>query len=236
MLIIDVIDGDSTKTVNIPTDWEDMTLNYWCSIYRIISKYEKKKKLADGIVKEDENNAIGNYTEAMKEATLDFLEKRDLINMNKEIFQYVANISDEDIELVDLNQALTVIEAMNIFREEYKPKGVDYFDFEGERYFFPRDNMLNNTFGDYIEATQLDMNVEQLTNGNYDVLPQQMAILCRKLGEVYDDELIKEKTERFKTLKMDIVLEFAFFLTKQNLKLANALQMYSEEIEKEVEV
>ena len=44
MIIIDVIDGDSTKTINIPTDWEDMTLNYFCGIHRIIEKYRKKEE------------------------------------------------------------------------------------------------------------------------------------------------------------------------------------------------
>lgn len=235
MLIIDVIDGDSTKTINIPTDWEDMTLNYWCGIFRIINKYKSKKDFAEKIVEDNEKNSLVSYTDEMKKASLDFLEKRDVINMNKEIFQYVAEVSDEDIESVDMEQATTVLNAMDIFRDEYVAKGVKSFDFEGDTYYFPMDNLLDNTFGDYIEATQLEMNIEQLTNGNYDVFPQQMAILCRKLGEEYDEEKIKERTESFRKLKMDTVLEFAFFLTNQSQKLANALAMYLEEKEEEVE-
>lgn len=236
MLIIDVIDGDSTKTINIPTDWEDMTLNYWCGIFRILNKYKSKKDFSEKIVEDNEKNSLVSYTDEMKKASLDFLEKRDVINMNKEIFQYVAEVSDEDIESVDMEQATTVLNAMDIFRDEYVAKGVKSFDFEGDTYYFPMDNLLDNTFGDYIEATQLEMNIEQLTNGNYDVFPQQMAILCRKLGEEYDEEKIKERTESFRKLKMDTVLEFAFFLTNQSQKLANALAMYSEEKEEEVEV
>ena len=62
----------------------------------------------------------------------------------------------------------------------------------------------------------------------FDVLPEQMAILCRRLDEKYDDDIIPEKTENFKNLKMDIVWEFSFFLTQQNTKLAKLLSMYSE--------
>ena len=236
MLIIDVIDGDSTKTINIPTDWEDMTLNYWCGIFRILNKYKSKKDFSEKIIEDNEKASLVSYTDEMKKASLDFLEKRDIINMNKEIFQYVAEISDEDIDSVDMEQATTVLNAMDVFRDEYVAKGVKSFDFEGDTYYFPMDNLLDNTFGDYIEATQLEMNIEQLTNGNYDVFPQQMAILCRKLGEEYDEEKIKERTESFRKLKMDTVLEFAFFLTNQSQKLANALAMYSEEKEEEVEV
>jgi|15BtaG_2_1085339.scaffolds.fasta_scaffold02457_3 hypothetical protein len=230
MLIIDVIDGDSTKTINIPTDWEDMTLNYWCGIYRIIEKYRKKQDFSKQIEETKEDN--NGYTEPLKKATLEFLEKRDLINMNKEVFQYIAQVSDEDIEKVDMDAATKVLNAMEVFQDDYEPKNLDGFVFEGEKYYFPTDQMSGNTFQDYIEATQIEMNIENLTNGNYDVFPQQMAILCRKSGEEYDEELIEEKTEKFRTLKMDTVMEFAFFLTKQSRKLASALKMYSEEKEK----
>jgi len=156
--------------------------------------------------------------------------------MNKEVFQYVAQISDEDIEKVDMDAATKVLNAMEVFQEDFKPKGLDGFVFEGEKYYFPLDNMSGNTFQDYIEATQIEMNIESMTNGNYDILPQQMAILCRKEGEEYDEEIIKEKTEKFRKLKMDLVLEFSFFLAKQNKKSVAALQMFSEEKEKGVEV
>ena len=233
MLIIDVIDGDSTKTINIPTDWEDMTLNYWCGIHRIIEKYRKKQDFSEKV--EDDKVATDGYTESLKNATLDFLKQRDLVNMNKEVFQYVAQISDEDIEKVDMKAATKVLNAMEVFQDEFQPKGLDGFVFEEDKYFFPLDHMAGNTFQDYIEATQIEMNIESMTNGNYDVLPQQMAILCRQLGEGYDEKVIEERTEKFRTLKMDTVLEFAFFLTKQNQKLASVLQTYSGEIEKVAE-
>ena len=230
MLIIDVIDGKSTKTVTIPTDWEDMTLNYWCGINRIITKYRKKEEFNKNIGEKD------SETPALKESTLDFLKQRDIIKMNKEIFQYVADVSDEDIEFVELSDAMKVIAAMNVFNEEYKPKGTKSFTLNEKTYFFPKDNLLENTFGDYIEATQLEMNIEQMTNGYYDVLPEQMAILCREEGEVYNEERVEEKTEEFKKLTMDTVMEFSFFLTKRNLLLADTLETYSEEKEEEVEV
>jgi hypothetical protein len=75
------------------------------------------------------------------------------------------------------------------------------------------------------------MNHELMVNGHYDALPEQMAILCRTIGEEYEEDEIKIKTERFKNLKMDIILEFSFFLTKQSLALSKALEMYSEERE-----
>ena len=66
-----------------------------------------------------------------------------------------------------------------------------------------------------------------MKHGKFDVLPEQMAILCRKLEEEYDDDVIPQKTEMFKKLTMDVVWEFGFFLTQQNIKLAKLSNMYS---------
>ena len=236
MLFVDVIDGDKTKTINIPTDWEDMTLDYWCGIYKIFKKYKHnsgdENKPSNGGV-EDE---LRTQTNQLTEANMDFLRERDAIKLNKELFKYIAQISDSDIELVDMSQAVKVLQAINILQEEYKPKGTNSFEFEGEIYYFPSDNMKGNTFGDYIESSQLDMNQESMVNGHYDVLPEQMAILCRRIGEEYDEDEIKIKAEKFRYLKMDVILEFSFFLTKQSLALNKVLEMYLEEKEEVVEV
>ncbi len=82
--------------------------------------------------------------------------------------------------------------------------------------------MYNNTFGDYIEATQLDMTIENMKHGVFDVLPEQMAILCREAGEVFDEKLVKEKTEKFKKFNNGHHLGVQFFLSIQNLKLTKA--------------
>ena len=30
------------KKYEIPTEWKDITLNYWCGLYQIINKYNKR--------------------------------------------------------------------------------------------------------------------------------------------------------------------------------------------------
>jgi hypothetical protein len=228
MLIIDVIDGDKTKQVDIPTAWEDITLGYWCGMYNIIKKHSDKGALRKG---EGEKQGEKDEKDILKELTLEYLDATETVNMNKELFQYVAGVSDEDIQYVDMDEATKALIAMDIITEEYEPKGIDWFDFEGERYFFPKDYMKKNTFGDYIESTQLDMYIESMKHGRFDVLPEQMAILCRRYDEEYDEDKIEAKAEGFKKLKMDIVWEFAFFLSRHNRRLLNILGMYSEERE-----
>lgn len=226
MLIIDVIDGNKTKQVDIPTDWEDITLGYWCGMYTIIKKHSDRAALRKG---EAEEQPEKDESDILKEVTLEYLNDTETVNMNKELFQYVAGISDEDIKYVDMDEATKALIAMDIITKEYEPKGIDWFDFEEDRYFFPKDYMKKNTFGDYIESAQLDMYADAMKHGRFDVLPEQMAILCRRYDEEYDEDKIEAKAERFKKLKMDIVWEFAFFLSRHNRRLLNVLEMYSEE-------
>ena len=228
MLIISITEGDKNKDINIPTDWEDMTVDYYCGIFKIINKHQAKSKLKRNVEK-------GNIIEDLSDDPLEKMDSVDILKMNKDLFQYISKLSDEDIEKVPIEQAIEVLGAISVLAEEFIPKEVDYFDFENERYYFPKEYMKRNTFGDYIEATQLEMSVEKLTNGRFDVLPEQMAILCRKRDEKYDEDLIPEKAEKFRELTMDIVLEFAFFLNKRSVKLGKLLQTYLEERD-EVEV
>mgnify|MGYP003648192011 CR=1 FL=1 len=141
---------------------------------------------------------------------------------------YMTGLDKEDMNNVSLDSVTEVISVLDVLMEDYKPKGLTSFDYDNQTYYFPSEFLKQNTYGDYIESTQLDMYIDSMKHGRFDVLPEQMAILCRRLDEKYDDDIIPEKTENFKNLKMDIVWEFSFFLTQQNTKLAKLLSMYSE--------
>ena len=227
MLIVNVAYGDKDSDINIPTDWEDMTIEYYCGIFRIINKYTKLSDL-----KREASDS--NFSKDLEEQALQNMDSIDAVKMNKELFQYMTNLSDEDIDKVPVEDAVEVLSAVNILRDEYTPKGIEYFDFEEERYFFPKDNMKKNTFGDYIEATQLDMNVEKLTNGRFDVLPEQMAILCKTMDEEVDLDNIDEKAKKFKNLTMDIVWEFSFFLNRRTVKSLGVIATFLEKVEQKV--
>tara|TARA_R100001440_G_scaffold57671_2_gene77530 strand:+ start:152 stop:841 length:690 start_codon:yes stop_codon:yes gene_type:complete len=193
----------------IPTEWKDITLEYWCGLYNIIKKYTE--------------TAQDTEKEEVQESKLDELT---VLKMNREIFKYVTGLNDAMLNKLDLESVNTAVGTIGQMMEEYKPKGIDRFEFEGEVYFFPKEFLKRNTFGDYIEATQLDATIQMMKHGKFDVLPEQMAILCRTIDEKYDDDKIPSKTDKFKQLTMDIVWEFSFFLTMQSVKLTRTFQMF----------
>ena len=78
-----------------------------------------------------------------------------------------------------------------------------------------KSKMTESTFGDFIETAQLDMLTEKNKAGKFGVIAEQMAILCREVGEVYNEQKVLKKSKLFKGLTMDVVWNFVFFLTKQ---------------------
>ena len=207
---------------DVPTEWKDMSVSYWAELTSIINKHQEKNQLKKNHYEEkyegeeDLDKILGN------------IEIVDEMRLNGEIFAFIAGLTKEDMKKVDMEQDTNVINTLGILTEEYKPTGARSFEFEEETYYFPSEMLRKNTYGDFIESTQLEMTIDNMKNGRYDVLPEQMAILCRRAGEEYDEDLIEEKTKKFKNLKMDAVMEFAFFLTNQSNRLQIAFNTYSE--------
>jgi len=205
------------KKYEIPTEWKDITLEWWYGLYSIIQKHTKPQ-----------------LDKKTLEITEDKLDELQVLKMNRDVFKYLTGVNDDYLKKLDLESVNEAVVTVTSLLEEYKPKGINSFEFEGETYFFPKEFLRRNTFGDYIEATQLDSTIEIMKHGKFDILPEQMAILCRTLHEKYDDEAIPEKTDRFKKLTMDIVWEFSFFLTMQSVRLTKTFQTYLVEGQKEV--
>lgn len=204
------------KSYEIPTEWKDITLRYWCGLYSIINKYNKRDE--EGNVIEEEHSEV------------------ELLKMNRDIFMYLTGLSLNKMNELDVDSVNTAVATFSQLLEEYKPQGIEKFELDGEEYLFPKEFLRRNTFGDYIEATHLESTIEIMKHGRFDVLPEQMAILCRRADEEYDDDAIPAKTEKFKELTMDFVWEFSFFLTMQSVKLTRTFQMFLGKTEEEVEV
>ena len=203
------------KSYDIPTEWKDMTVRYWCGLYAIINQYNKKDE--EGNIIEDDHSEV------------------QILKMNRDIFMYLTGLTLKEMENLDMESVTGAINAFSGALEEYKPKGIEKFKLEEETYYFPKEFLRRNTFGDYIESTHLESTIKIMKHGRFDVLPEQMAILCRAAGEEYDDDIIPSKTEKFKELTMDTVWEFAFFLTTQSEKLTKTFQMFLGKTDQEVE-
>jgi len=225
-ITIELKQGNDVRDIVIPTKWEDITLEYWCGMYMVIKKFQDEAAVRKGDADKERENADDFWLKQLADKD-DLLSNFDNIRLNRDLFAYMTGLGSESMSLVDMDSVNQVIGVLDELIEEYKPKGIESFEFKEETYYFPKEFLRKNTYGDYIEATQLDMYIDMMKHGRFDVLPEQMAILCRRIDEEYDDNIIKEKTEGFKQLTMDIVWEFGFFLTNQSQKLARISHTYS---------
>lgn len=226
-ITINIKSQNVDRDVVIPVEWKDISVKYWGELSTIIKKHysdakqqdEKEESQKHELLKKDMLSDIVNNVELTDSQTL---------KMNSDIFSYITGLSKEETSSVDVSSINKVLSLINKLTEEYKPKGTRSFEFEGETYHFPSEFLRKSTYGDFIESTQLDMYIKDMENGRFDVLPQQMAILCRRLGEEYDDDAIDAKSEKFKSLTMDIIWEFSFFLTLQTEKLVRLTPSFLE--------
>ncbi len=224
-ITINIKSQNFDRDVVIPIEWKDITVKYWGELATIIKKHYTNATEEDKSKEENKHHLL--KSPLMQDFNKDVkLTDTQTLKMNADIFSYISGLTKEETALVDVKQINKVLSLINKLTEEYKPKGTRSFDFEGETYFFPSEFFKKNTYGDYIEATQLDMYIKDMENGRFDILPQQMAILCRKIDEEYDDDKIAEKADKFKGLTMDIIWEFSFFLTQQTVKLAKLSPSY----------
>jgi hypothetical protein len=215
------------RDVVIPIEWKDISVKYWGELSTIIKKHYKDA--TDGIVSEQDKahellkgGSISDLTSSVE------LNNSQILRMNADIFSYITGLTKEEVDLIDVSKITEVIGCINTLTKEYEPKGLRSFDLDGETYNFPSEFFRKETYGDFIESTQLEMYISDTENGRYDILPEQMAILCRRADEEYDEALIPEKADKFRKLTMDVIWEFSFFLTHQSEKLTKLSLTYLE--------
>ena len=105
----------------IPTEWKDITLEWWCGLYTIIKKHTKME------VDEKEKN--------IKEEKLEEIE---VLRMNRDIFKYLTGVNDNMLNKLDIDSVNRAVTTVSQLLQEYKPKGIEHFEFEDETYYFPK--------------------------------------------------------------------------------------------------
>lgn len=186
------------KEIDIPTQWVDVSFG----------KFLGFKKLLNSL-KLDEDEEIDDI-----ELTL-----RNLKN-NTTILSFWTGLTEDEISLWDLEDAQKVMSKLNFASEAYQPISISSFKLDEEEFFLPEEFMTKSSFGRYIEAEQLEMQQNLIEKGNFEYLPKQIAILCKKKGEEekLNDDLIEKRAEKFKKLDMATVWDVGFFLQKLEQK------------------
>jgi len=203
MIIIEV----DNKKVKIPSKYSEITVKDFTTYWKILQKYDLLQE--DDIIKRDS----------------------DEVDCTLEIVANLLGIDKKDVNRIPYDKANEVIKVFNAMLESENFKD-DYdswcFVHNGESYWFPKLSLDKMTFGEYAEVKQLETILGKDVANRFDFIPQQMAILCRKKDEGKYDYDREEREKEFNNLTMDIVMRFAFFLSKWNQILNKSILISTE--------
>lgn len=197
------------KEIDLPDSWLDVTFNDFLAFSRIIKAQKTEEELKE-LYKDD--------TEEVQALQISLAN----INFNTKIACFWTGMTEQEISLCSLEEVEQIMQGMQFLNEQYHPIALDKFTFRDETYYLPSQNMEGENFGTYIEAEQVEINNQKIENGNLDILPKQMAILCKKEGEIkglVDDDLIDKREALFKEIDMATVWDVAFFLFRHESTL-----------------
>jgi hypothetical protein len=185
------VDG---KIKKIPQSYSEIKVKDFKKIWNVLYKYDLQE---EDIVKLQEN------------------EQKCAVEVLAELLDIKPNQAHR-IDNVKAQQVLALFNNMldkEKFTDDYEGTS---FVYEGESYYFPTLKLEKVSFGEYSEVKQIEALLNKDVAGKFNYIARQMAVMCKRHKEKKEDYDLDEREELFENLTMDIVMKFAFFLSKWN--------------------
>ena len=197
---------DTKEKINIPFDWCDVTLDKYIGFHNIIKDLDPeniKEQLFNDL---DLFHNIIEYWTDIKGDRISYQVKIDMFTKLAFLFSPI-----EYTKLMGFEHGGVVY---------HLPESkIDYFGNEAP--------LASATFSEVVECFELEK-----SNTFIPSLPFILAILCKPYGEQYDDQLVSDRSESFKTLPMNIVWSIAFFLNSSKDTYNKTINRYFREVMK----
>ncbi len=203
------------KDIEIPENWAEVPFSKFLEFSNLSRTFKTKEEMDKEYEDDDE--------------TKEYKITLDNLRANTKVASFWTGLTEDEISMCDIDSINDLMEDLNFMTQSYTPINITSFKFKGEEYFVPEIGMKKNTFGDYIEAEQVEINNKELEDGKLESLPMQTAILCKKKDEVgknLSDEVVLERAKLFRLLDMATIWDVGFFLTKHEQRLLSSTLMY----------
>lgn len=204
------------KEVEIPTGWDNIRFD----------KFNEFSKLISAQITEEE---FYKEHEDLDDEVLSLEWSMANIMLNTKLACFWSGLSEEEVAMCNIDEVEEVLGSMEFLNQTYMPVALDSFKFKGIEYFLPKKGMQGETFGTFIEAEQAEINNKKLEKGDLSALPRQMAILCKRKGEVrgiLNEETIKKREKSFQKIDMATIWDVAFFLSQHESALMTLFLTY----------
>lgn len=215
------------KDYELYSEWKEITIDRMCYLANKEQPkcLTKAMKAIDGSVIEGVNGIAAYWAVA---ATWTPEERnKELPTYIGEMLKVFTNMSDDVIDKIGPLQRTEffhnflidkIFEANMLMKVQVA--SVTSFDFDGKTYYMPKigkyingDSMgIDLTAIEFAESSDIATQADNLIIGKLEALPYIIALLCKEKGEIYTEEGISIKAERFKKLDMQTAWEVYFFM------------------------
>lgn len=226
----------------VACDWSDLTIRQAATLCSIPMP-ESLRAVYDIALKPTDNE--DEKSKKILEAEMDITPEDQFKNIPLYFSAVIAAISDipvEVLEKTDINSIRTIyhnygklfVEGIHYFPAEYLPKQIKCFDFEGECYLLPVSKkvfgmevpMVDMTAMEFTESSDLMVHMSKMSKDrDFSRISNMVAIICKKPGEEYNEEVSLERAERFMDLKMDVCWDVFFSLITPLIILNQYVQL-----------
>lgn len=220
MIVIE-INGDRYNT---PVSWEEITLSRAASVHDLFKEIPKELfELYKAVYERKSNEVIKMQQEFTDEQIFKVFPE-----FYGKIMSAVSDIPDDVMSKVDtLSRQSTysdhyewIVYGLLFTPSDIELRGIKEFKHNGVWYFLPKSGKqldgselpgINIIAGEFAQSADVMRIAKGLDNGNYSLMANYIAILCREEGKPYDEQEAIERAEGFKDLPMSVVWEVYFF-------------------------
>jgi hypothetical protein len=215
-----------------PTDPEDITFSEFTGyLDKVYSKAPQIIKDIDKAVDEGDSEKAQELAASIDDEVL----AKQMYPYFARVVSYFTKVSYSVLVGMD-GQGINVqqLEGLyyQILRALTPPPADQYeyqkeFDFLGNVWVIPDRLMAHASVIEFAEAAQFQASMKEVENGQFRALIDVCAVLLRKKGEAYSDNIYKRNKRLFQDLPLSVVWQVAFFLMRQSMKLSNNFRIYT---------
>lgn len=206
-------------------NWEEMTCEKGIELSKVAQTIPQTLKSIYTEIQKGEDNP--EYIKLLEGITIEERIK-DFPAFYGRVLQVLTNIPEEIINHIDYASRTVFYNAycqpfvfsVLFYPINYTLKKIPSFEYKGETYPLPETKtilghdkpMAGITAIEFSEVADLQVFAHNLQGGKFEVAPNVISILCRPVGEEYDEQTCLDRAEEFKQLPMSIVWEVFFCL------------------------
>jgi molecular chaperone GrpE (heat shock protein) len=230
MLVFEIKGAGKYK---ICQDAKDITIKRFISIIDFEKKHTPKclevlrdlRKELEAYKQENQIDSDSHIEkwEAEIEKVEDSFDKREnemqLIRYNIGLISLLSDCPAKTLEKVAYNEFLTLAQfAFAAIHQviNYQPKPTECLDFNGTKWYLPKENLTDLTLNKFLQANYYQGQVEQLKMDNYEAILRMLPVILKQTeDEQYDFDVCMQRKGLFDSLPVTDALDIAFFLTNK---------------------